>query len=461
MNRRDFLKTFGGAAALMLGRRADLIASAGDGPAGRKPNIIYILADDLGYGDLGCYGQQKIKTPNIDALAADGMRFTQHYAGSAVCAPSRCCLMTGLHTGHAYVRGNRGVQPEGQLPIPADTQTVAELLKKAGYATACIGKWGLGGPGTEGEPNRQGFDHWFGYLCQTQAHSYYPDHLWRNGERIALDGKTYSHDLFTKDALEFIRRSKDRPFFLYLPYTIPHAKLEVPELGEYAKAPWTDAQKKQAAMISRMDRDVGRIAALLKETGIDKDTLVMFSSDNGAHGDAGTLEHFSASGPLRGRKRDLYEGGIRVPMIARWTGRIAPGTATDHVSAFWDVLPTLAEIAGVEAPGGIDGISFLPTLLRQGEQKKHSCLYWEFYERGGKQAVRMGDWKGVRLNVNNNAGAPIELYDLAKDLAEKKNVAAEHPQVVARIEKIMASAHRPSQLFQFGPAKGAQKAKKP
>lgn len=464
--RREFIKTTGLAAASSL--------LSGNATAGRsdRPNIIFILADDLGYGDLGCYGQKTIRTPNIDKLAEEGMRFTDHYAGSTVCAPSRCCLMTGLHTGHALIRAN------GNVPLRPSDVTVAELLKKAGYTTGIIGKWGLGEPGTTGIPNRQGFDYWFGYLNQRHAHNYYPEYLWRNEEKHPLKNEVdhviggrdrtpggvatkrveYSHDLFAAEALNFVEKNKDRPFFLYLPFTIPHANneagnrgMEVPSFGPYADTDWPEPQKGHAAMITRMDGDIGKLMALLKKLGIDDRTLVMFSSDNGPHKEGGgDPAFFNASGPLKGYKRALYEGGIRVPLIARWPGRIEAGTVSRHVSAFWDFLPTCCELAGVEAPGGIDGISMVPTLLGHTQrQEKHGVLYWEFHEQGKKQAVRMGNWKGVRLNVAKDPQGPIEIYNLVDDIGEENNVASRHPDVVALIEKYMKSERTPSEHWKM------------
>ncbi|MGD2095423.1 MAG: sulfatase-like hydrolase/transferase [Phycisphaerales bacterium] len=471
LTRRNFLKITGLAAA-SSGISSLLPGCTGkDRPAmteGKPPNIIFILADDLGYGDLGCYGQKKIKTPNIDTMAAEGMRFTDHYAGSTVCAPSRCSLMTGLHTGRCLVRGN------ARVPLRPEDLTVAELLKKAGYTTGIIGKWGLGEPDTTGIPNKQGFDYWFGYLNQRHAHNYYPGYLWRNEEKVELANEVnhiinghdrspggvaakkveYSHDLFTEEALTFVEKNNKGPFFLYLAYTIPHANneagqkgMEVPSLEPYAEEKWPDAQKGHAAMITRMDRDIGKLMEKLKSLGLDNNTLVMFSSDNGPHKEGGADPSFFRSyGPLRGYKRDLYEGGIRVPMIARWPGRIKPGSVTDHVSAFWDFLPTCCELAGTEPPQDIDGISFLPTLLsRDSEQKKHEFLYWEFHEQGKKQAVRMGDWKGVRLNVAKDPDGPIELYNLKDNIAEKNNIADAPPEIIAKIDMIMYSARTPSQ----------------
>ncbi|MHC4495795.1 MAG: sulfatase-like hydrolase/transferase [Planctomycetota bacterium] len=440
--RREFIKMMGIAAA-SAGVSSLLPASATAGRS-NEPNIIFILADDLGYGDLGCYGQKTIKTPNIDKLAGEGMKFTDHYAGSTVCAPSRCCLMTGLHTGHALVRAN------GNVPLRASDVTVAELLKDAGYSTGIIGKWGLGEAGSTGIPNKQGFDYWFGYLNQRHAHNYYPTYLWRNKEKVSLKNEVnhviggrdrtpggvatkrveYSHDLFAEEALGFVEQNKDRPFFLYLPFTIPHANneaggkgMEVPSFGPYSDKDWPDPQKGHAAMITRMDGDVGRLMAKLKKLGLDENTVVMFSSDNGPHKEGGgDPAFFNASGPLKGYKRALYEGGIRVPMIARWPGRIKVGSVSDHISAFWDFLPTCCELVGVEAPEGIDGISMVSTLLGESRrQKKHEVLYWEFHEQGKKLAVRMGNWKGVRLNVAKKPDGPIELYDLRDDIGERNN----------------------------------------
>lgn len=456
LNRRNFLKTAGlGIAGFVV---SPLVQSCSK--QNHSPNIIFIMADDLGYGDLGCYGQKHIKTPNIDALAMQGKRFTQFYAGSTVCAPSRCSLLTGKHTGHAFVRGNHEIGSweswQGQLPLPEGTRTIASMLKKQGYATACIGKWGLGRAGSSGDPNRQGFDLFFGYNCQRHAHNYYPRYLERNNEKIYLEGndrgKTgmhYSHDLLTDEALKFIETNKDQKFFLYLPYTIPHTKFQVPELGEYENKDWKPNHKIQAAMISRMDRDIGRIMQLLEELKIDRNTIVIFTSDNGPHGDGGTLQFFNAAGPLRGRKRDLYEGGIRTPFIVRWPGKVALGTTSDHIAAFWDVLPTFADFTKTSAPADCDGISFLPELLGEA-QKKHDYLYWEFYEAGGKQAVRKGDWKAVRLNVHEDAGSPLELYNLKEDISEHDNVAGKFPEIAEQLKAIMQKAHTKSEYFTFG-----------
>jgi len=465
MNRRTFLAS-AGAAALALPRLARAATSAN-----RKPNIVYIIADDLGYGDVGCYGQTHFATPNIDRLAKEGLKFTQHYAGSTVCAPSRCVLMTGLHTGHSYVRGNREHRPIGQEPIPAGSVTVAKRLKQAGYATGAFGKWGLGYPGSEGDPLRQGFDEFFGYNCQRNAHRYYPDYLWHNARKVDLDGKTYSHSLIEKAALDFIRRHKDGPFFCYLPVTIPHAAMQAPEefiapfrkkfpqfentVGQYAGTKTRNPVAAFAGMMTILDRTVGQVLDLLKELGLDSDTIVMFTSDNGPHHEGGHKpDFFDSNGPLTGLKRNLTEGGIRVPMLARWPGHIVPGTVTDHISAFWDVFPTLCDLAGTDAPAGLDGLSFLPTLLgRPGDQKPHEYLYWEFHEQGGKRAVRMGKWKAIQRNLNKKPTA-IVLYDLEADLAEQHNVADKHPDVIKKVERIFAQAHTPSAIWRFGGIQG-------
>ena len=424
--------------------------------AAKQPNIILILADDLGYGEIGPYGQQLIKTPRLDQMAASGMRFTRHYAGSTVCAPSRGVLLTGLHTGHTFVRANRPFQ-EGQYPMADSMVTVAEILKDAGYVTGLIGKWGLGAPGTASVPGTQGFDYFFGYNDQRKAHEYYPAFLWRNDERIYLDGNaegsngTYSHDLMTGEALAFIRQQMENPFFLYLAYTIPHAKLQVPaeELEAYAHM---DNEKRQiaAGMISRLDRDVGKILDLLIDLDLAENTLVIFTSDNGPHRAGGhSPAYFNSAGGLRGIKRDLYEGGIRVPLIAWWPGTIQAGTESGHVSAFWDFLPTATDLAGVQGPANIDGISYLPTLTGDGPQATHEYLYWEFFERGGKQAVLKNNWKGVRLGVHANPNAPLELYDLSVDEQETYNVADGHPEIIAEIDSLMKASHVPSPIYQF------------
>ncbi|MEW4564394.1 arylsulfatase [Bremerella sp. JC770] len=409
------------------------------------PNVIFILADDLGYGDVGCFGQQHIQTPNIDRLASEGMRFTQAYAGATVCAPSRCTLMTGLHTGHCYIRGNKEIKPVGQEPMPADTFTLAHLMKQAGYRTGLIGKWGLGYPGSESTPESMGFDYFFGYNCQRNAHSYYPEYLWRNDEKIALSSDAYSHDLMADDALAFVRRNHASPFFLYLAFTVPHKKLQVPSLEPYVDEPWSEDEKICAAMITRMDRDIGRLMALLKELKIDKQTLVFFTSDNGA---TYRFARFNHSGPLKGRKRSMYEGGIRSPSIACWPGQIPSGTVSDQVWSFWDVMPTLADLTDQDLKSATDGISILPALV-DGKPVEHPPLYWEFHERGFSQAARRGDWKVVR----NGVGKPLELYDLSIDIHEDNDLAAQHPDVIERFESYLSSARSESELWSIPDAK--------
>ena len=411
--------------------------------ADAKPNVIFILSDDLGYGDVGCFGQKLIKTPNIDKLAAEGMRFTDAYAGCTVCAPSRCTLMTGLHTGHTSIRGNREIPPEGQEPMPADTFTVAKLMKQAGYTTGIIGKWGLGYPGSTSTPDKMGFDYFFGYNCQAKAHEYYPEYLWRNDQKVMLNGSAYSHDLMANDSLDFVRRNKDKPFFLYLAFTIPHQKIQVPDLGPYENESWPANLKKLASMITRMDKDIGRLMALLKELNIDDNTLVFFASDNGA---AYSDKVFNHSGPLRGFKRDEYEGGLRSPSIARWPGKIKSGVVSQQVWAFWDFLPTMAEFTGQKLPGKTDGISIMPALM-EGKVIEHPPLYFEFHERGFDQGARIGDWKAVRPAL----GQPLELYDLKTDLGEQHNVAAEHPDVVKEFEDYLAGARVDSPRWPITP----------
>ncbi|MEZ4826375.1 MAG: arylsulfatase [Bacteroidia bacterium] len=447
----------------------------------QKPNIIFILADDLGYGDLSCYGQQHLNTPNIDKLAAEGLRFTQHYAGTTVCAPSRSALMTGLHTGHTFIRGNKEVQPEGQWPLPDSAYTLAEMLKAQGYITGAFGKWGLGYPGSEGDPNRQGFDEFLGYNCQRLAHNYYPRYLWHNQTQVHLpqnSGKLtgmYAPDYIHRKTLEFIEKNKDTSFFLYVPHVIPHAELVAPDSvmdlfrgkflpetpfagtddGEnYRNGPYSSQSEPHAAfaaMIYLLDKQVGQIMDKLKEAGIDDNTIVIFSSDNGPHLEAGAdPDYFDSNGPLKGYKRDLYEGGIRVPAIARWPGKISPGTTTDHVSAFWDLMPTLAELTGATAPDNLDGVSWLPTALNSGNQAEHPYLYWEFHEKGGRVAIRKGKWKAVKYDYNSSPNAPFELYDLSQDVGETQNVATQFPEILTEMEQILRTARTNSPVFTFG-----------
>ncbi len=449
-------------------------ASLGEAADRRPPNIVFIMADDLGYAHLGCYGQEKIKTPNLDRVAAQGMRFTQVYAGCNVCAPCRSVLMTGLHMGHTPVRGN-----SGGIPMRDSDVTVAEVLKNAGYATGGFGKWGLGDAGSAGVAHRQGFDEFFGYYDQVHAHSYYPPYLWHNDQKHPLPGNSgresdgltgqrrgqYSHDEIVEKARAFIRWNRDRPFFCYIPSTIPHTELLVPDdsLREYAGRwpepnPYVTERKHYsdqlqpraafAAMVSRLDREVGRLLDLLEELNLDEQTILFFTSDNGGQGGGGPdPEFFQANRPLRGYKGMMYEGGLRVPMIVRWPGRIEAGAVSEHVWYFADVMPTLAELAGAEPPPGIDGISVVPALLGKPGQKKHEYLYWEasgFDPRTGlirpntlRQAVRMGDWKGIR----SRPGAAVELYDLATDVGETKDLAKERPEIAAKIAQIMTAAH--------------------
>ncbi len=461
MNRRKFMNALGiGAAAFATGQ---LISCQTE--IKKKPNIIYIMTDDLGYGDVSCYGQSKFQTPNIDKLANEGMRFTQHYSGSTVCAPSRCCLMTGLHTGHAQIRGNKEHKPVGQFPMKDNTVTVAGLLQKSGYTTGAFGKWGLGYPGSTGDPNNQGFDTFYGYNCQRTAHSYYPKWLYHNDKKIELDGKTYAHDLIMSKAMEFIKDNKDNPFFCYLPVTIPHASMHAPKdkhkewkeklpefnakIGKYSGPDVENPIAAFPAMVTHMDEQIGEIMKLLQELNIADNTIVIFTSDNGPHREGGhDPEFWNSNGSLRGIKRDLYEGGIRVPMIARWHGKIKAGQISNHISAFWDIMPTFCDIAEIETPKNIDGISFLPELFGN-EQEKHEYLYWEFLEQGGKQAVLMENWKGVRLNVHKNNNAPIELYNLKADMAEQNNVAADYPEIINNISNIMMKEHVYSEEFSF------------
>ena len=440
-------------------------------PSAPQPNLILIMADDLGYGDLGAYGQERIQTPNLDRLAAEGIRFTDFYAGSTVCAPSRAVFMTGRHTGHVSVRGNAGGTPAQALAD--DDVTVAEVLQAAGYTTGLIGKWGLGEPGLGHLPRDEGFDAFFGYYNQVHAHNYYPAYLWRNGEQVPLRNAVtpsertyggfrggvatirndYSHDLMTEEALRFVARHRAEPFFLFLAYTIPHANneagdegMEVPALGAYLERDWPAPQKGTAAMITRLDRDVGRLVAQLERLGLSDETVVLFTSDNGPHREGGNdPAFFDSNGVLRGIKRDLYEGGIRVPMIA-WGAGIPAGRTSDHIGYAGDLMATAAELAGATPPDSIDSISLVPTLLgRPDAQREHDYLYWEFYEGGSAQAVRAGRWKAVRRPMLTGE---IELYDLSEDIGETRDVSASHPEVVARMRAYMEEAHTPSPLWQ-------------
>ena len=469
----------------------------------RPPNVVFILADDLGYGDLGCYGQKKTRTPRIDGLAAQGMRLTRHYSGNAVCAPSRCVLLTGRHPGHATIRDNRSTPPEGQEPIPPEEVTLAEVLHDAGYATGAFGKWGLGGPGSTGAPLRQGFDRFFGYNCQAHAHSYYPSYLWDDDRHVTLandppvpghaglapgadpadprsyaafQGRDYAPDRIHAAAVDFVRQHRERPFFLYYPSTIPHLALHVPDadLAPYLALGWNDppfTRRKSgytphftpraayAAMISRLDRDVGELLDLLDELGLADDTLVVFSSDNGPTHVAEEVDanFFRSSGGLRGLKGSLHEGGIRVPCIVRWPGRVPAGATSDFVSGFEDWLPTFAAAAGSTPPPGVDGIDLLPVLTASAAlpAAEREFLYREFPGYGGQQSLHAGRWKAVRQGLapgkaaagHRKATIGTELYDLEADPGERRDVAAEHPEVVARLEAIMARERVPSELF--------------
>jgi arylsulfatase A-like enzyme len=448
---------------------APVIASAALFAQAPRPNIVFILADDLGYGELGCYGEKLIATPDLDRLAAEGMRFTQFYAGCTVCAPSRSVLLTGQHMGHTRVRGNAGRGDQSAQTLQADDITIARVLRDGGYATGLIGKWGLGLEHEPGEPRLQGFQEYFGFLNQTQAHNHFPDFLWRNGEKVPLPNVVtpvgdvpgvgyatkrvvYANDLFFDEARAFLARHRSQPFFLYLALTTPHANNEaarilgdgneVPDHHAYDDRPWNDSQKNHAAMITRMDAGVGAVMAQLKELGLDERTLVIFTSDNGPHREGGpnyAPEFFTASGPLRGIKRDLWDGGIRGPFIARWPGKIKPGTSSAHVGYFGDFMATFGELAGAKPPANVDSLTLTPTLLARGAQPEHDYLYWEFYEGGTSQCVLLGDrWKALRLK---SPAAPIALYDLAADLGERADVAAKNPAVVARMADIMRTAH--------------------
>ncbi len=454
-----------------------------------RPNIIYILSDDLGYGDVGVFGQKHIKTPSLDKMAAEGMILTGHYAGSTVCAPSRASLVTGKAPGTVQIRGNYELgtfldeEEWGQMPLRPGTETIGTLMQKAGYETALIGKWGLGGPGSYGTPNKQGFDYFFGYLDQKQAHNHFPSHLWLNEKSFPLNNEylyphqelpegadpndpasylpykreDYAQQRLADDALRYIEENQHKPFFLYLSFAAPHAALQVPdeELQPYSHfeetpddggyLPHQKPKAARAGMISHMDRSIGNVLAKLKDLNLDKNTLVIFSSDNGPSWEGGAdLTFFDSNGPLRGYKRDLYEGGIKMPTIAWWPGKIKEESSSDHLSAFWDIMPTLADLAGVEAPSDTDGISLLPTLLSTEGQKQHQHLYWEFHNNNGEhsQAIRMDDeknqWKAVRLyNKDHRTNPPVELYNLAIDQEEQTNIAGTNPEMVAKMKQLM------------------------
>ncbi|MBI5689841.1 MAG: arylsulfatase [Verrucomicrobia bacterium] len=455
------------------------VFSAEKAAAAVRPNLIFILADDLGYGELGSYGQKRIKTPHLDRMAAEGMRFPQFYAGSTVCAPSRSVLMTGLHLGHTRVRGNAGGRNMEAQTLLAGDITVARVLQQAGYATGLIGKWGLGEIDQPGEPRKQGFDYYFGYLNQGHAHNHFPSYLWRNGEKVALPNdlvssgvwegmgysknrQVYGDDLIAQEARDFVQRNREKPFFLFWSLVTPHANNErsrdlgegneVPDQGIYASEPWPESARNHAAMVTRMDRDIGELFALLKKLGLDERTVVMFSSDNGPHKEGGPNydpSFFTPSGPLSGMKRSLTDGGIRVPFLARWPGRIKAGVVTPHVGYFGDLMATWAELAGATPPAAIDSLSFVPTLLGRGEQRRHRHLYWEFYEQGVSQAVLMEDrWKAIRLKTTS---APIQLYDLSTDVAEKNDLAARHPEWVARARELMTTSRVDNEHWRIPP----------
>lgn len=447
--------------------------------SGPGPNVIFILADDLGYGDLGSFGQKNIPTPNLDRMAAQGMRLTRHYAGASVCAPSRCALFTGKHTGHTSVRGN---QPKGQLIDPAET-TLPEVFKSAGYTTGLIGKWGLGNKPPNDDPARNGFDYHYGYVDMWHAHAFYTEFLYRNGQKVILEGNStrlnpeaeavmkrtipadismglgvnrakYTPYEFEREALEFIERNRTKPFFLFYSAVTPHANtefkkegMEVSTFGEFANKDWPDPEKGFAQMMRDLDNMVGHIFAKLEATGLADNTLVVFTSDNGPHKEGGHhFDYFDSNGKLRGSKRDLYEGGVRVPTLVWWKNKIQPGSNSAHVSAFWDWLPTFARLTGTQTPGGIDGLSILPSLLQHGKQKKHPYLYWEFYEEGGKQAALWRNWKLVKLNLEDPANTQLELYNLAQDESETNNLANTNPKIVKRMESLLQEAHRPFPL---------------
>lgn len=443
-------------------------------PEPLKPNIVLIVADDLGYGDLSCYGQEVLSTPNIDRMASEGIMFSNHYTGSTVCAPSRASLLTGLHTGHVSVRSN-----DPNMLLYEEETTLAEKMKEGGYITCAIGKWGVGGLPPSDDPERNGFDFFYGYINMWHAHNYFPEFLYRNGKKEKLEGNktlmidgrnpwmakpaegggvaehkiTYVHDLFDSEALGFIEEYQDTSFFLYLAYNIPHANneaqmmfgdgMEVPDYGEFRNSEWPKPEKGFAAMIANLDNSVGMINEKLEELGLAENTLVIFVSDNGPHQEGGhKVEFFNSNGILRGYKRDLYEGGIRTPFIAKWPGKISAGSHSGHISAFWDYLPTFCELAGVSIPEDTDGISFVSALTGMEEkQEQHPFLYWEYYGDGGKQAVLKGNWKAVRLDVRVGIPQPIELYDLSTDPSEGKNVADQHQEIVTEMLKIMEDSH--------------------
>lgn len=468
----------------------------GQGVSKKLPNIIYIYADDLGYGELGCYGQQKIKTPNLDRMAKEGIRFTQHYAGAPVCAPSRAMLMTGKHAGHSYIRGNYelggfGDEEEGgQMPLPEGIFTLPGMLKQVGYTTGMSGKWGLGVTGTTGDPSLHGFDYYYGVLDQKQAHNFYPTHLWENSQWDSLDnpvitvhqridstkatqkefdyfkGKEYSIDKMTEKAIGFIDHNKDKRFFLYLPYTLPHVSLQLPDeelkqyTGRFEEKPYYGQRgyashrnplSAYAAMVSYLDKQVGSIMKKIKDLGLDASTIIMFSSDNGPSVEGGAdPAFFNSAGGLRGTKRDLYEGGIRVPFIVRWSGTIRPNSVSDHISTQYDLLATIADLCKTKITGRTDGISFLQTMLGNAAgQRKHEYLYFEFPEKGGQVAIRFGHWKGIRIDVKKDRNASWQLFHLLNDPGETKDIAIQHPEIINRLEEIQKQAHQHSHIREW------------
>ncbi|MFR9620302.1 MAG: arylsulfatase [Rikenellaceae bacterium] len=434
-----------------------------------QPNIIFILADDMGIGDLGCYGQDRIPTPNIDMLAQRGIRFTHHYSGSTVSAPSRCALMTGKHTGHGFVRGNKGEKSDlgtFDIAIPSDEVTVAEVAKSKGYVTMCVGKWGLGGPKTEGSPVNQGYDYFYGYLSQGHAHSYYPDYLWENESRVELDGETYSHYLMMERGLAFMAENIDKPIFAYFALTPPHADLDNPDIsafkGRFEETPYVNNNKiggyksndypraTYAAMVASIDRSVGDIVELLEREGRLDNSIIIFSSDNGVHGVGGhDPEFFNSNLEFRGIKRDLYEGGIRTPFVVSWPESIAQGVVSDHISTFWDFLPTVCDIVGAKSPEGVDGISYLPTLLGKGKQAQHKNIYFEFFEQGGKQCVIEDGWKLVRLNISKPNKTYEELYNLNVDPSELHNMIESQSERAEYLRCVMDASRSESDEFKF------------
>ena len=457
-------------------------AQQGKAPA-QKPNVVFILADDLGWGDLSCYGQTHFSTPNIDAIAAQGLRFTQAYSGTTVSAPSRSCLVTGTHSGHTAIRGNMELEPEGQFPLPADARTIFHDLKDAGYNTGAFGKWGLGFVGSTGDPARMGIDQFYGFNCQLLAHSYYADHIWDNENRVELSDNcddvpygegTYIPDLIHEKALSFMENSvkEGKPFFMWYPTTIPHAELIVPEdeiiqglRGQYPETPFKGCDQGMsgfrkggycsqeyphatfAAMVSRLDMYVGQIVEKLKELGVYDNTIIIFASDNGPHFEGGAdPDFFDSNGPWRGYKRDVYEGGIRVPFIVQWNGHVAEGGETDFMCSFWDLMPTLRELNGQDIPGDMDGISLLPLLEGRKGQKEHDYLYFEFQEYGGRQAVRQGPWKLIHMNIRSDDEC-YELYNLDDDPSETTDILDVNPEKVEELKAIMAGAHIPNPNF--------------